>query len=161
MRFMLILLLFTAQTVAAQEKRSFGEIFPELPSAVREAAFSDEGYNKSGKNIYGLASMLDSQIADAVIEKEPGLLIESILVIPDTAGEYSLLDVYNALGKIRGLKGRLYHSFTRNEDIPLFEDVTRIESARKNVPVEDPAPVSAIPASETVYMRLKDVNFAS
>jgi hypothetical protein len=76
-------------------------------------------------------------------------------------GGYSLLDVYNALGNIRGLKGRLYHSATRNEKIPLFEDVTRIEGPKKNNPVADPPPAARIPPSETIYMRLKDANFGN
>ena len=83
------------------------------------------------------------------------------MVIPDKAGKYSLLTVYNALGKVRALKGRLYHSFTRNEYVPLFEDATRIESAPKNTPIADPAPASSIPPSETIYMRFKDVNFGN
>jgi hypothetical protein len=88
-------------------------------------------------------------------------LVESILVIPGRPGEYSLLKVYNALGKIRGLRGRLYHSHTRDETVPLFEEVTRIESARRNNPIEDPPPAARIPNSETIYMRFKDINFGN
>ena len=138
-----------------------------IPSAVREAAFSKEGFCKSTGKIQPSAligsdqSAIDPKIIEAVLLKQPGVLVESILVIPGKAGQYSLLNVYNALGRIRGLKGRLYHSFTRNENVPLFEDVTRIESAKKNTPIADPSPVSRIPPSETVYMRLKDVNFGN
>jgi hypothetical protein len=45
--------------------------------------------------------------------------------------------------------------------VPLFEEVTRIESPRKNTPIADPPPASRIPASETIYMRLKDANFGN
>jgi hypothetical protein len=72
-----------------------------------------------------------------------------------------LLDVYNALGNIRALKGRLYHSATRDQDIPLFEDATRIAGAKKTSPIPDPGPASSIPLSETVYLRIKDVNFGN
>ena len=167
MRFPLLFPFFflTLSSLAAQ--RSFNEIFPKIPSAAREAAFSSEGFCKSTGNIQRSAligsnqSAIDPQIIEAVFLKQPGVLVESILVIPGRAGQYSLLNVYNALGRIRGLKGRLYHSYTRNENIPLFEDVTRIESAKKNTPTPDPAPASRIPPSETVYMRLKDVNFGN
>jgi hypothetical protein len=85
-------------------------------------------------------------------------IVESLQVIPHTQGA-SLLSVYNALGNIRGLKGRLYNSSTRSKDIPLFVDATRLESEKKNVPVPDPISASKLPSSETVYIRLKDVNF--
>jgi len=168
MRFILFFPFFflTLSSLAAQ--RSFDEIFPGIPAAVREAAFSNEGYCKSTSNIQSSAlvgsnkSAIDPQIIEAIFSKKPGVLVESILVIPGRADKYSLLDVYNALGKIRGLKGRVYHSHTRNEYVPLFEDVTRLESAKKNTPVADPVSAATrIPLSETVYMRLKDVNFGN
>jgi len=148
-------------------QRSFNEIFPGLPSTVRQAAFSREGFYRSSEKppLSALAgsgkSGIDPQIIETVFLRQPRFLIESILVVPGKAGEYSLLDVYNALGNIRGLKGRLYHSATRNQNIPLFEDVTRIASAQKNTPVSDPPSVSNVPPSETIYVRLKDVNFGN
>jgi hypothetical protein len=147
--------------------RSLADIFPNLSPAVRETVFTQEGYCKTfGKIppsmlIGNSQSGINTQITGAVLNKQPGFLVESILVIPGDAGKYTLLDIYNALGKTRGLKGRLYHSFTRNERVPLFEEVTRIESAKKNVPVNDPAPALTVPSSETVYMRLKDINFGN
>ena len=153
----------SAQTAAV---RSFDEIFPTLSADARKAAFGNGGYFKSYKvsvtDIIGSTqSKIEPHIIDAVLNKNPGYLVETILVIPDAANKYSLLDVYNALGKVRALKGRLYHSHTRKEDIPLFEEVTRIESDKKNVPVGDPPPASRIPPSETVYMRIKDANFGN
>lgn len=165
--FLLSIVLFplSAQSASAP-LRTFNEIFPSLSPAIREAAFTDRGYSKSYKTSFSgiigsSQSTIEPHIVNAVLNKRPGFLIESILVIPCATDEYSLLNAYNALGKIRGLKGRLYHSHTRGEDVPLFEDVTRIESERRNVPVNDPPPASRIPASETVYMRLKDVNFGN
>jgi hypothetical protein len=173
MRFAIIILIYFcsllqlgAQTAPQQGKLSFNELFPGIAPAARQAAFSNEGYSKSAENVprsslLGSAGGVPSQIIDSVFVKNPGFLVESIKVIPDAEGHYSLLDVYNALGNIRGLKGRLYHSHTRNENIPLFEDVTRIESPKKNTPVPDPPPATRIPPSETIYMRLKDANFGN
>jgi len=172
MRFLFLLsifflTLFPLTAEIAPTQRSFNQIFPGIPSAVREAAFSKEGFYRSTEKAQRSAlaasgqNAIDPRIIDTILLMQPGFLVESILVVPNKTGEYSLLDVYNALGKIRGLKGRLYHSATRNEYIPLFEDVTRIESAQKNNPVADPAPASRIPSSETIYMRLKDVNFGN
>jgi hypothetical protein len=72
-----------------------------------------------------------------------------------------LPDVYNAISRVRDLKGRTYHSATRGEDVPLFEDATRLESARRLSPIPDPPPSRSVPAGETVYLRLKDINFGN
>jgi hypothetical protein len=82
-------------------------------------------------------------------------------VLPYSGKILDTLDAYNALGRIRDLKGRLYRSFTRKAEIPLFEDATRLESAKKNNAIPDPPPASELPSSETVYIRLKDVNFGN
>jgi hypothetical protein len=164
MRFLLFVPFFflTLSPLAAQ--RSFDQIFPGASPAVRDAAFSKEGFYRSTEKVQRSAlvgsgqSAIDPQIIDTIVLMQPNFLVESILVVP---GKASVLDVYNALGKIRELKRRRYHSFTRNEYVPLFEDVTRIESAKKNNPIPDPAPASRIPPSETIYMRLKDVNFGN
>ena len=165
--FSIIFLTLFPLTAQNTPPRSFDQVFPGVSPAVREEAFSKEGYYRSTKTIQRSVliasdqSAIDPQIIETIFLRQPSILFESILVIPGKMDEYSLLDVYNALGKIRGLKGRLYHSHTRNEDIPLFEDVTRIASEKKNNPVPDPAPASNIPPSETIYMRLKDVNFGN
>jgi len=181
MRFLsvVILSLFTLLQLEAQtaspsgpaplpEKRSFNDIFPGIAPAVRQAAFSNAGYSKPAErmprfSLIGGASGsgIDTQIIDSVFARKPGFLVESIKVVPDTADGYSLLDVYNALGNIRGLKGRLYDSFSRNEKVVLFEEATRIESPKKNTPVADPPPASGIPPSETIYMRFKDTHFGN
>jgi len=163
--------------VVAQDSRgavrSFDGIFPNLPYDVRVEAFSQEGYFRTlsrrssppsdfRQDILASRSMLDSDISEAVLAMQPLVLVESILVIPDEDGRYSLLDVYNALSQTRGLQGRLYHSDRRNAYIPLFEEVTRVEAiGRRNVPIEDPAPATSIPLSETMYMRLRDANFGN
>jgi hypothetical protein len=147
------------------EIRSFDGIFPRLPPEIRSAAFSEAGYVKSTEKSSGLAlidgPLLDPRIRSAVLDKSPGFLVESLRVISGSSGTITLLDVYNALGNIRDLKGRVYRSHTRNKEVPLFEDATRLESEKKTAPVPDPAPASVVPQSETVYLRLKDVNFGN
>jgi hypothetical protein len=147
------------------EPRSLDAIFPGLPAETRSAAFSSEGYIKSSEKSSGFSRLgssgLDSGIAGAVLDKNPGVLVESLLVIPLENRKLNLLNVYNALGNIRGLKGRLYRSHTRGEEVPLFEDATRVESAGKTSPIPDPGPASGVPNSETVYIRLKDANFGN
>jgi hypothetical protein len=146
--------------------RSFDDIFPGLDKPVRERVFSDSPYLSSfdKKTAYNLlnAPGLDAQISAGIIMSRPTILIESLALIPyDRGVPLELVDVYNSLRNIRDLKGRLYHSATRDEDVPLFEDATRIEGQNKTGPVRDPAPKSSMPEAETIYIRLKDVNFGN
>lgn len=162
----LIILLFCGVSLFAQV-RSFDEIFPNHASDIRAASFGN-GYLQTGKVTNGFSfigeaqgSRIDPQIIRNVLSKNPGYLVESITVIPESTGIINLLDVYNALGNIRNLAGMLYHSHTRNREIPLFEEATRIESEKKTTPIPDPAPSRSIPRSETMYIRLKDINFGN
>ncbi|MDR2479641.1 MAG: hypothetical protein LBD48_10060, partial [Treponema sp.] len=136
---------------AFTEQRSFNAIFPNLSPEIRSAVFSSDGYIKPSERASGFVlaggnnTGIDDQIKNAVLGKNPGFVVESIIVVPSAPGAVSLLKVYNALGNIRGLKGRLYHSQTRNEEVPLFEDATRLQSERRNTAIPDPAPAAAVP----------------
>jgi hypothetical protein len=145
--------------------RSFDAIFPRLSPETRTLVFSPQGFIKSSGKSDGFylldSNGLDPQVTEGVLNGAPLFLIESLLVIPQKNKTASLLDIYNALGNVRALKGRVYHSATRDQDIPLFEDATRIAGEKKTSPVADPGPASAIPPSETIYLRIKDVNFGN
>ena len=167
--FFLLIILFPLSNVPASsaEVRSFNEIFPNLPPATRTAAFSSNGFSRTYERAAPSAligsgqSTLGYNITNPILSSQPGFLVESILVVPGRENQYPLLKVYNALGQVRGLQGRLYHSHSRNAEVPLFEDVTRIESARSNVSVADPPPAARIPPSETIFLRMRDVNFGN
>ena len=164
-----IFMLFLTLPLGAQT-RSFNAIFPGLPPEIRKSVFSGEGYLKSenaasvnnliGNGPNGLMPGITKNVTDKIKGKgkESACFVEALVVI---SGNKSLLEVYNALGKIRGLKGRMYESHSRGESVPLFEEATRLESAKKNTPVPDPSPASTIPKTETVYIRLKDTNFGN
>jgi hypothetical protein len=148
------------------ELRSFDDIFPGMDKLIKEQVFSNAAYLSSfdKKTTYNLlnAPGLDAQISAGIIMSRPTILIESLALIPyDRGVPLELVDVYNSLRNIRGLKGRLYHSATRDEDVPLFEDATRIEGQNKTGSVRDPAPKNSMPEAETIYIRLKDVNFGN
>jgi hypothetical protein len=147
------------------QTRSLSDVFPRIPPAVWDQAFSPNGFIASSEKSEGFhlldSSGLDPRLSSGVLNSQPSVLVESLLVIPRGDTPSSLLDVYNALGNIRALKGRLYHSATRGQDIPLFEDATRIAGAKKTSPIPDPGPSSSIPSPETVYLRIKDVNFGN
>jgi hypothetical protein len=149
----------------ALHPRSFDDIFPRLSSGVRDQVFSSRGFSHTmGRNEGNRrldSDRLAPRLSSGVVNNQPSFLVESLLIIPRENDGVNLLTVYNALGKIRALKGRLYHSATRGRDIPLFEDATRIAGERRNTPLPDPGPASSIPPSETVYLRVKDVNFGN
>jgi hypothetical protein len=159
----LALVFFLASPLFCQP-RQFDTIFPNLPLNTRNAVFSANGYIKSTEKaagwdlISGSRSNFNPEIAAAVINKSPVFLVESLLVIP---ADKTLLNVYNALGRIRDLKGKQYQSHTRGRSVPLFEDATRIESARNTNPIADPQPALSVPRSETIYIKLKDTNFGT
>ena len=147
--------------------RSFDEIFSGINSSIRNEIFSDEGFFRTiekndGIDFYSSSPAADSgispRIIDAVLSRYPPYIAESILIIP---GSFTLLNVYNALCNVRDLKGRLYSSATRNQDVPLFEDATRIRSEKQLTAIPDPPPAGSLPQSETVFIRLRDVNFGN
>jgi hypothetical protein len=146
------------------QQRSFEDIFPLLSPEIQSQVFSSQGFFRAMENageLYLLDSQkLDPRLSGGVLNSQPSFLVEALMVTP-LKKPANLLGVYNALGNIRALKGRLYHSATRDREIPLFEDATRIAGEKKNSPVPDPGPASSIPPSETVYLRIKDVNFGN
>jgi hypothetical protein len=149
---------------ANSQLRSLDELFPNLSAEQRAAVFS-EGVIHSPRRS-GSLELLPSafsgiDLPDRIRAKGYQFLTESLLIIPYGQRPLEILDAYNAMGKVRDLKGRLYNSNTRNREVPLFEDATRMESDRRNNPIPDPPPASFVPSSETVYIRLKDVNFGN
>jgi hypothetical protein len=149
--------------VRADPIRSLEELFPQLGESQRREISNQDGIIRSVKTKESLEFTPSSgsgiKILDAVLKTNPSYLAESLLLIPYQGRTLDRLDAYNALGKIRDLKGRLYHSHTRNSDVPLFEDAVRIESDSKTNQLPDPPAARELPLSDTVYIRLKDVNF--
>ncbi|MDR1566775.1 MAG: hypothetical protein LBS48_05780 [Treponema sp.] len=156
-----LLVSFTASPVWT---RSFDDIFPGLEAAKRDMVFSEGGIIRSlekGETLeLNPAPGSGIDLHSRIMQKN-AYLTESLLVVPYSGRPLTILDAYNALGKVRNLKGRLYRSHTRNAEIPLFEEATRLEGARRTGAIPDPPQAAALPASESVYIRLKDVNFGN
>jgi hypothetical protein len=167
MKFWLLIILgfFFPSAAWADPLRSFDEIFTTLGEARKREVFGDEGLIRSVKRNEKLefipAPNSGIDLAGVINRENPSYLAESLLVIPYQGHILDRLDIYNALGRIGDLKGRLYHSHTRNAEVALFEEATRIESERNTRAVADPPPSRVLPNSETVYIRLKDVNFGN
>jgi hypothetical protein len=159
---LLIILIKNGSALFAQT-RSFDELFPNLDSEKRALVLSEgltEAREKDPSLFLAPFGELGSKISGLVITGgSPTCLVETLMVIPYLNKPADLLSIYNAMGKIRNLKGRLYHSFTRDETIPLFEDATRIESPKKTAAIPDPADSLSLPQSDRIYICLRDVNF--
>ena len=160
----LAFLFFMFPQTAGAQARSFNDIFPTLAANYRAEAFAGGAIRTVGKGdslqiLPSQASGID--IPERIRNKGYAYLSESVLVVPYGSRTLRVLDAYNALGKVQNLKGILYNSHSKNEAVPLFEEATRVESDRRNNPIPDPLPASSIPSSETVYIRLKDVNFGN
>lgn len=164
--FFLILAIFLFSTVDLfSQLRSFDDIFPDFSAENRALAFSDNSYvkpsqKKNGFTIYGNSQNcgLDPKITVNILSNNPVYFVESISVIPGTA---NFIDIYNALGKISDLKGRLYLSVTKRKEVPLFEEATRIVSEKQTSALPDPSPSAVLPNTDIIYIRLKDANFGN
>jgi hypothetical protein len=146
------------------QTHSFTDLFPSMDTEKRAAVFSPSGFLTASKNSRELVlcpALPETDIAGPVLSKNPRFLIESLLVLPYGRTPADLTDVYNALGKIQNLKGRLYHSATRDRDVPLFEDATRLAGERKLSPIPDTPAVTEAPPGETMYICLRDINFGN
>ncbi|MDR0568451.1 MAG: hypothetical protein LBG87_04530 [Spirochaetaceae bacterium] len=145
------------------QSRSFDALFPRLGAADRGQVFSAQGlqfYDKTTVLRLTPTAGAGIDIAGPVLSRGPSYLAEMLMVI-QPARPIGLNRIYNALGNIRGLKGRLYHSSTKDADVPLFEDATRIMSEKKLTAIPDPSPTGVVPAFETAYIRLKDSVFGN
>ena len=166
MKFFLILAFFISSSLWAETPlRSFDELFPGLEDSTRNEVFSEEGLIRSIRIHESLefipATTSGINLLSTVMRASPSFLAESLLVIPGSGRMQDNLDIYNALGRIGDLKGYLYHSHTRQAEVPLFEEATRMSGDRRSNPISDPPPASMVPASETVHIRLKDINFGN
>ena len=154
-----------ASFLQSNSLRSFDVIFSGLEETHKTLARSPEGLLRAiradEKLIYLPAPESGIDLYRAIQKINPSCLVESLSVIPYQGRILHRLDAYNALGNIRDLKGRTYHSQTKDTEVPLFEDATRIGEGRRNSPIPDPPPAAELPFSETVHIRLKDNNFGN
>jgi hypothetical protein len=161
--FLCVILFYTAPVFA--QRRSFNDLFPNYDEAKREKVFSKNGLLAFSKDTVSLQLSPPAPAGDAiqksVSEQRPFFISESLIVIPFSENAPDLLRVYNACGRVQQLKGRLYHSATRDKEIPLFEEATRLESPKKTSAIPDPPDALSLPQKETIYMRLKDANFGN
>jgi hypothetical protein len=145
------------------EIRSLDTIFPNLSRIQRSMVMSKEGLRRSFVKDEPAALTpnpdLGIDLLGSIIKKNPSHLIEALAVVPYDEREYDLLDIYNALGRIEKIKD--YPAAVNANTLYIFTESTRIESARNRRAAPDPLPAVTLPFSQTMYLRLKEINFGN
>jgi len=162
-----LFIIFLPASITAEDNspRCFSELFPSLSEDRKKEAFSEDGTIRTVKKNEALeflpAPNSGINLYETIMKTKPTYLAESLLVIPYQGKVFSKLDTFNALGKISDLKGRLYHSHTRDAYVPLFQEATRLDNEKSGKAIPDPLPSRELPNAETVFIRLKDINFGN
>ena len=163
--FFLLFVFYSAFPIQAVPLRSLDVLFPRLDHDQKQRTFSEEGFwrafrrNESQSIIPGPLSGVN--LFSVVMEKNPSHFIEALLVVPYNGAPFTLLEAYNALGKIGDIKNYSYFNPNRNTTVHVFEDSSRIESAKRTRAIPDPRPTGTYPASEEIFVYLKDRTFGS
>jgi hypothetical protein len=155
-------LFFEAPTLVFQvpsfETRSFNEIFPSFSRSQKQFAMSDLGLRFAFEKDESPTLVPDPKsgvnLLSKVMSKKPSHLIEALVVVPYKKRELDMLDVYNALGRIKNIQDHTI--ILREKEYKMFTDTTRLESAQVRKPIPDPPPSDTLPYTETMYLRFVD-----
>lgn len=140
------------------EPRSFDDIFPNFSRTQKIRTMNEIGlryaFEKDGSPTLTPDPNSGVDLLGGVMAKNPSHLVEALVVVPYRKRELDMLDIYNALGRIKNIKD---HKITANgREIPIFTDTTRLVSARNRRPIPDPPPTKILPYSETMYLLFLD-----
>jgi len=149
--------------VPVYQIRSLDAVFPNLTPSQRVTAMSSSGlrnyFTTEESPVFIPNPELGIDLLNNVLRKNPSHIIEALAVVPYDGRELDLLDIYNALGRIEKIKDQSV--LLNGNDFYVFTESTRIESARNRRAVSDPLPAVTLPFSETMYLRLKEINLGN
>jgi hypothetical protein len=140
------------------ELRSLNNVFPDLTLVQRAAVMNGRGarysFEKDGSPSLIPGADSGINLLSSVMSKKPSHIIEALIVVPCNRRELDFLDIYNALRRIKNIQD---HTLPiRGNDVKIFMDTTRLESAQRRRPVPDPPHADTLPNSETMYLRFVD-----
>jgi hypothetical protein len=140
------------------EPRSFYDVFPTLSRNQLIRVKTESGlkyaFEKDGHSLIFPGPDSGIDLLSKVMKKDPSHIVETLVLMPYKKRELDLLDIYNALGRIKNIKD---HKMTvNNKEYNIFTDTTRIVSAKERKPIADPPPTEVLPFSETMYLRFID-----
>jgi len=142
------------------EPRSFSDVFPNLSARQRSTAMSNIGlrnaFEKNGAPTFSPAPDSELNLYNKILAKRPSHLIEALVLVPYGKRELDLIDIYNALRRIKNIQD--YKLIVRDREYKIFQDTTRLESAQRRRPIADPPHTDTLPLSETMYLRFVDLS---
>jgi len=149
--------------VPVYEIRTLDAIFPNLTNRQRITAMGINGlrnyFTTDESPVFIPNPELGIDLINSVMRKNPSHIIEALAVVPYDGRELDLLDIYNALGRIEKIKDQSV--LLNGNDFYVFTESTRIESARNRRAISDPSPSVTLPFSETMFLRLKEINLGN
>jgi len=158
-----LLLLFAFSMLPADSLRSLDELFPGLTESQRQEVFNPDGirntFLRHETPSYIPSSSFGVNLMGSILKKVPAQFIEALIVMPYNERQFDKLDIYNAVMKIENLKNYYVHLPSRNRSIRVFEESSQIAIPNRNNPIPDPPPAPALPASQTIHIRVKDSSF--
>ena len=146
--------------------RSLSEIYPEVREADKADFFSEEGNIRLVHNINDLKFTPpvpgNFNVLGSLPSKKHSHIVEIVRVVPYNGKKADLLSIYNAFCRVRSLENLLYHSFSQDKYIKLFENTSLVESKKRyNTLIADPPPAASLPQTKTMYLKLKDYYFGN
>jgi len=156
--------IFSAPTLVFEapvfETRSFNDVFSNLSLRQKSNVMSGPGlrnaFEKNDTPTVTPARDSGIDLYASVMSKKPSHIIEALVMVPYNKRELDLLDIYNALRRIKNIQD--YTLNVRGKDYKIFQDTTRLESAQKRKPIPDPPQADTLPLSETMYLRFVDLS---
>ena len=133
-----------------------------IPREAVDALLMDGEVFRLDREGRGIMLLPDNPMAQNIRERtgalNPDVFTEGLYLIPYPEGKDSIdLEIYNLTRKVSAISEVIYLSSRRNAYVPLFDDVYAVSDPKKKQPIEDPL-VNAIPAEDTVFMHMKEIN---
>jgi len=161
----ILLSVYSVSVLAASPLRSFDDLFPYIDAGRKQDVFRGTGLRNTflARETPMFTPALNSGIdlINTIMEKSPSTLIEALFVLPYSGRSFTLLDTYNAVGRVETLSSHIIYSPSRDRDVAFFLESSRFERGDRNRSIPDPPPAATIPSSETIYFRIKDIVFGN
>ena len=155
--------LIVVSSLEAAPLRSVYDLFPGLDENQMRTVFSSRGLRNTFLHhqppVIVPASDAQIDLLRLAMQKTPKQLVEALVVVPYAGKALTMLDAYNAIGRVRKISD--YTILQRGSYIQLFEESTRLNDGNVSSPIPDPPPATVIPLSESIYMCLKDTYFGN
>jgi len=155
-------LVFSGSTIIFEapvfETRNFGDVFPDLTLRQKSTVMSARGlrnaFEKNDTPTFLPGKDAGIDLYSKITVKKPSHIIEALVLVPYGKRELDLIDIYNALRRIKNIQD--FKIISRGKEYKIFQDTTRLKSAQQRKPIPDPPHTDTLPYSEIMYLRFLD-----